>query len=73
MTVLPTGDDRPAVYTEAGGTVYRVSSLGNCKRALWAAHRGYEAQPYPVSIQAAFDYGHENEQRAIDYLDSQGW
>src|SRR5487761_1974079 len=41
--------------------IYRASSLGSCRRALWAARNSYTPKPFPESFQKIFARGHEIE------------
>lgn len=54
-------DNRPAIYTENGITIYRASALGLCPRALVAIRRGLEPRPFPQSVLKAFSDGDKYE------------
>lgn len=45
-------DTRPASYTENSTSIYRASAIGgHCSKALIALRLGYEAMPWPASLQ----------------------
>jgi hypothetical protein len=70
VTPPEAGLERPVVFSEARGTVYRASGLGGCLNALVAARKGYDAIPPPTMLQSVFARGHEAEiqvvQRAVE-------
>lgn len=65
------GDNRSAVYEEDGITVYRVSSLGTCIRALWAYKQGLEPANTPEWLQEKFEQGNVAEPIIIDMIEKQ--
>lgn len=63
----PLGIDAPARYIDSQGRViYRASAYGRCPRALVAAARGEEAQPWPEWFQAVLQEGKDFEAQIIN-------
>jgi len=64
-------DNRSPVYDEGGVTIYRVSALGTCLRALWAHRQGLEPSGTPEWLQEKFDQGNVAEPIIIEMIEKQ--
>lgn len=53
--------------------MYRISSLGNCPRALSAARLGHEPLPEPEFLKLAAREGERHERWVVKDLESEGW
>ena len=58
-------DNRPPAYLEGSVAVYRASAMGSCLKVLVSARRGITPAAPPPKMRAAFQRGHDNEDRIM--------
>ncbi len=60
--------NEPIAYREGSQIIFRMSSFGNCVKALAAALAGIEGAPPPKNLRKAFAEGHKWEGHIIDQV-----